>query len=310
MSDLALPTGVTRKKALFGFIDSVQVSDPHYIRLFDACPYLTRPSIPSRHPALTLFFFFTKFFSGPSKDYFLGFLPDTHPDYSARSTAQHSHLDRQIPEERTHALAKLLRGNASAFEVSRAVLNIVGSLFLRQPAFAEAGPVEVPDSVVHAAHGTLTVPGQLVDPLAAWRALRSRQCVEDFVADRIDADLVVPDVAHHFGAAAQGATRALLLLRSDKKEQLSLTDFRTCMLEAPIAESVVRVPSVETTVGGLFPQDDPLVPGRTIVKLNIAQAAKQSGDDRFLFGAGRDHRQCPFKPVLYKLAKDIQQLSQ
>lgn len=74
----------------------------------------------------------------------------------------------------------------------------------------------------------------------------------------------------------------------------------------PVVEAVLRVPIEPTTLDGVFPEDDPLLPGKTIIVAYVSEAAKETGDIQFVFGSGSDKRMCPFRNLFVSALESVQ----
>ena len=293
MSD-GLPEGVQRELALCGTLETITISDPDLIRRVSQSPDISRPASDSLPAFFSFYFKATKFYSATTGDYFVGFQNDARSCQETRTAAMHDALRGALTPERVAPLAELLKSDPSDAETIIGAVRFVAGLFVK----LDDGE-QVPDHIARAAAATFTDTLQLSNPINYLRARRARWAVEQYVARKVLNGMDVADVAHNFGAAAQGLSAALLLMKKSGKGK-SVKDL---LFESPVAEKVIRMPNCTTTLDGLFPQENPLQPRKSIIVLQIASAATATADDRFLFGTGVDVRQCPFKSVLFSFVE-------
>lgn len=289
-----LPKGVTRLQLPFGLVDLIKVTDPGLIRKLETSPDLTRAGESPVHPILSLFFKSTKFYNSAEDSHFVALLDDHRPDVQQRINLIRDKMSEKHSEQVVRDVSAAVHGSGSQIDVARACLRFIAPLFLR----LDAGE-DVPDNIIRASIATHTTIMQSLNPFSHWRAIAARRELEDYIAARALPGVSHTDAQHITGVTCQSVAEALLRLRN-KGEEVTFTEL---LLAMPINETSPRVPLRETTLGGLF--SDPLVPGRTIVQLQIGEAAKQTGDVRFLFGSGVDERQCLVKPFLFSIADDV-----
>ncbi|CAM9740579.1 unnamed protein product, partial [Hapterophycus canaliculatus] len=72
----------------------------------------------------------------------------------------------------------------------------------------------------------------------------------------------------------------------------------------PMTVQTPRIAIRDTTLDGLL--EKPAKANKTVFILQIRQAAAETKDSLFTFGAGVDERQCAFKFAFQKLMADLQ----
>lgn len=66
------------------------------------------------------------------------------------------------------------------------------------------------------------------------------------------------------------------------------------------------MPLRETTLGGLLPESDPAIPGKTVFFFSAGKAAEKTGCLFYTFGAGVPERSCAFMPYWKEFMTDLQ----
>lgn len=285
-----LPSGVKRTNVPFLLPDLVTISDPTIMRQLASSPDLTRAAEGQLPPVMSAFFLSTKYYSPVDEQFVTSLLGNEQQHRPQRRQDVQKQLARGLREDQIASLVALAKGNEKDFrKIEVACTKIVADLILPIPAGEE-----LPDDIANASWSTLKKPAEMVNPFNYFRARAGREKLENYVRGLLPNEEHICDFAQNLGAAGNGFAKAIVSMR-DMREP----DVRTHFCANPIVESVIRVPNTTTTLGGLFPEDKPLLPNKTVIVFAIAEAATQSIDDKFLFGAGIKTRECPFKGLFF-----------
>jgi hypothetical protein len=201
--------------------------------------------------------------------------------------------------------AQLLHQNASDAALASFGARLVARHFFSSP---------LPDAVVDAA--MLSITQGTPDPVIYVRSARAQNVVYDFVKDRVPADNV-EDVVHGIRSGADSVVAGLKAVRTGNRSVAAIGSASEADVGAKRSEGVVhalcaappvtQVPRIavgNSTVNGLLSK--PLVPDHTFILLSTGRAASSTDEsDMFLFGAGTNARQCPFKSYFMDLAEQV-----
>lgn len=221
---------------------------------------------------------------------------NVHHNAAQRSEETKSLLPEQLSAGQIERICKMIYGNESSRSVGKKCAKMFAEFGMPNGEF-----VELPDEIAGASFETLISVDQVRNIFLYLRARRARHKIMKYITTKYP-DLEYPvDVMHNLGAAAHGWSKAIIMIRELTKTQPNMEQeediSQKYFLKNPIIPFVLRVPIIRTTFDGVFPRDDPLIPGRSIVVCDIKEAAIMSNDVRFLFGTGVDERQCPFKDL-------------
>jgi len=113
------------------------------------------------------------------------------------------------------------------------------------------------------------------------------------------------DLAHPIFA---GSVHAVDCLREIVKDPDQDVELMMCRRKGT-TDKIPRMVTQNSTLGGLLPLDKPAIAGKTVVLLKIGDAAKETDDISYAFGAGpkgsRD-RYCAAKPAILEFLKAVQ----
>lgn len=290
-----LPAGVARGGIPFLVKDRVVVTNPDIIRRIAAHPDMARPAEVDFPKIFRTYFESTKFIHLPTNSYALPFQGDDRNERVNRRAVIEAQLSRGFSEEQIDRLVGLVRSNKSDLEVSMGCAKVVAQLILP---LGEGE--ELPDDVAKAAFQTITTFTDIFNPIKYIRGRMARKKTEDYCASLLPDEEHLEDYVHNLGAAAQGFGQAILSMR-----EMATDDSEKHFKDNPITNAVLRYPRRNTTLDGMFPEDNPLRVGESVAVLMISDAAKEAQDDLFLFGNGNEFRQCPFKGLFFNATADV-----
>lgn len=72
-------------------------------------------------------------------------------------------------------------------------------------------------------------------------------------------------------------------------------------------DTTLRIAAKRSTLGGLLPESDPALPGKTVISFAIAAAARETEDPLWALGTGTPVRACAAKPALLDFTHAVQQ---
>lgn len=113
---------------------------------------------------------------------------------------------------------------------------------------------------------------------------------DSILASLMPEEKYIEDYIHNLGFASHGLATALCSMR-----QMTTDDMQKHFEDNPVLPSVMRIARRDTTLGGIFPEDEPLIAQQSVIILKIGDAATEAQDDRFLFGSSLESRECPLK---------------
>lgn len=295
MSSKPLPEGIVRSSTPFLIPDSVTVTDPDLIRKIASHPHITRPAEAKLPWIFRTYFLATKFYYPPDSMFTVAQLGDGKSEQMKRRAIVEEQLRNGFTDLHIARLRELRNGTMDYPAVGAECAKIVADLILPLPQ-----GVQLPDHIARASFDTLTDFPDVFMPHKYLRARRARAMAERYIQSILPDEKYPGDYVHHLGAAAQGFARAVFSLRDLNDEKVL-----PFLCQHPMIPAIIRVPSCRTTIDGLFPDDQPLLPDHTLIVFQIGAAASKTNDDNFLFGGGIEPRQCPFKDLFFDTAERI-----
>eukprot|EP00904_Undaria_pinnatifida_P011760 jgi/Undpi1/7714/HiC_scaffold_23.g10187.m1 len=217
------------------------------------------------------------------------------PRYTKRRAYVAENVKDGVLEEDVKKIAYLMHTGAPQEELERAVVNGVNRRFYNK---------DVPDDIVESAGKTSDKLSDAIT-LGYFPAKCHRNKVLDFIEKNPEGLEGCPfaDFSHHIGAAVQLLTPSCQFLHKETDRTRPILDIFT-QNDMPMTVQTPRICIKDTTLGGLL--DKPAKAGKTVFILQIRQAAAETKDSLFTFGAGIDERQCAFKFAFQKLMADLQ----
>lgn len=292
-----LPKGIQRVSAIPMLLsDVVRVSDPEIIRKININPDVGRIGNSEPPWILKMFFRASKFFHPSSGMYHITQLDNGSFEQEQRRKAALHQVSVGFSKNQLDTLSGLVHSDKDLHTVTKESGQVMSSLVLSLPEGQK-----LPDDVAEANINTLNSITAVFNPIRYIRALRARGTVENYVQNQKPSEKYVGDFVHNLGASFQGFGRAMTQLRNAGQQ-----DALSFFCQNPIVPAVMRVPKVITTLDGIFPEDQPLIPGKTVIILEIGEAAKESKDPTFLFGPGSGNRECPIMNLFFKTAASVQ----
>lgn len=263
---------------------------------------------PRRLPWLFRWFFPKTLFYYPALSaWFLPFRADADPSYApCRAFLDKSFATPRDTSAAVSATADLVtdpKKRASDRELSDAAVRGIWAYSV------PADHTPIPDEHLAAAFAQV---GGITESFLPWKLLRdvprtaSLYAYADGVLKSLGLrgdgggateplpDAAVPDTAHVLFAIALNAPRVLRRVAELRPGE----DVRAALCALGPTESVVRMVTGDSTLGGLLPDGAPARRGRTMVVLNIRAAAAQTGDLAFVFSSGRGQRECAARGVV------------
>lgn len=294
-SSNTLPPGVVRKSMPFVTRDFVTISDPDLIRVVSSHSDIGRPASVTLPFLFRAFFHASKFYYPPEDSWAAVFQTDGEKEQSLRRQNTIDSLVKGFNQDQINRIEGLIKGNDDLPSLGVKCAKIVAEVIL---------PIsqgeELPDEVAKASYDTLKDFPDTFNPIKYLNGRRARATVENYVRKLLPNEKYPGDIAHNLGAAAQGFSAAIQLLQGKITHDVVPTLSKDAMIKG-----VLRAPLCNTTLDGLFPEDNPLIPGTSLIALDIGTAAAETEDASFLFGVGTNHRQCPFKSLFLDTVNDI-----
>lgn len=278
-------------------IDRINVTDPELIRKITAHPDVDRiHGVPTTDkPWWIKAYFPTTRFLDRSDDMFVPLTSTRDERYSGRRGYVEDKVKDGVSAEDVKKIAFLMHTKAPQEELERAVVNGVNRRFYGK---------DVPNEVVESAGKTCD---KLVDAVTSgyFPAVHHQGKVLDFIEANPDGlgGCPVADFSHHIGAAVQLLTPSCQYLLEEKNRNREVRDIFT-QDDMPTTIQTPRIALRDTTIDGLL--DKPAKKNWTVFILQIREAAAQTKDTLFTFGAGVDERQCAFKFAFQQLMADLQ----
>ncbi|CAM9334591.1 unnamed protein product [Ectocarpus sp. 12 AP-2014] len=217
------------------------------------------------------------------------------PNYEHRRTYIEEMVKDGVAEEDVKKIAYLMHTGAPQDELERAVVNGVNRRFFGR---------DIPADIVEHSSKTANTIGDALSS-GYFPTLRHQGKVMDFIEqnNELHQGCPVADFSHHIGAAAQLLTPSCQFLHKEKDRSRAILDIFT-QSDMPMTVATPRIAIKDSTLGGLLKK--PAKAKWTIFILNIRQAAAETKDSLFTFGAGVDKRQCAFRFAFQKLMADLQ----
>ena len=295
---------ITRKKALFGTIDIIEVFDEALIQRVESLPEVQRPGENDRKTPWIArnFLKYSIFRLLNRRDYSLGM--------SAEDQQRHQRIGRQFTPSWHRMESEMLREALfdmphEPMAVERALAVIWASRALEQSAIERDNGVS--DEIIRAGLAPLTAFGAVLDPVKVGAAWFAKRKLEKYLKPRLRRDVELADAVHNFCAILQAAAPALRAAARDVAKQSDFSEkFQQIVLDSPIIPQVLRVVNSKTTLDGLLKKKTK--PGKTMILLHIGKIANKNRDESYLFGTNSPSRQCPFKPLLYEMASNVSEM--
>eukprot|EP00171_Calliarthron_tuberculosum_P002800 IDg2800t1 len=109
------------------------------------------------------------------------------------------------------------------------------------------------------------------------------------------------DVAHSILASLINGPAVLREIAANPNEDASALFVRLGKVE-----EVLRMVTRETTLAGLVSPDRPVYPGTTMVRINIGQVTRETGDVAWAFGSGTERRRCAAEGEIIRFVRAVQ----
>jgi len=275
--------------------DVVFVSNPEHIRQIETSGEVDRVHKydTAALPWWVKFYFKATKFHDVTRDLWFCPLESTsNPSYYQRRAYLEAKVSIGYSEVDVHKIAELLTANVADEVLAYEMVQIVNRRFFEQ---------EVPLSITRAAKYTLQNLGEAIWPWKYRQGRKSQQQIMDYCARTLPPDVHILDVGHNIGEVVQATAGALRRL----KDNLDRPVEEIFTTHAPTPQ-VLRIAVKSSTFDGLLWL--PTQPGQTIILLKIGQAAAQTGDIFFTFGAGGTDRVCVFKGFFLNFMQDLQRV--
>lgn len=164
-------------------------------------------------------------------------------------------------------------------------------------------PDDIADAAANQTEGIL-------DSFKPWTVLRGKPALEKvykYVEESIVKDRGIPkesvvDFAH---AILAPFVNGPSVLREVARDPYKPTD--KLFTDLGKVEQVMRMTTRETTLGGMLPKNNPVLPRYTIVRVNISEASKETGDLAWSFGSGTTHRRCAAEDEILRYTHMVQE---
>ncbi|CAN0152582.1 unnamed protein product [Ectocarpus sp. 6 AP-2014] len=289
--------GYTRVDIPF-VIDRILVTDAELIRKIADHPDVDRVhGVPTKERPwwINAYFPATRFIDRQD-EMFVPLTSTSDPNYEHRRTYVEEMVKDGVAEEDVKKIAYLMHTGAPQDELERAVVNGVNRRFFGQ---------DIPADIVEHSSKTANTIGDALSS-GYFPTLRHQGKVMDFIEqnNELHQGCPVADFSHHIGAAAQLLTPSCQFLHKEKDRSRAILDIFTQQGDMPMTVATPRIAIKDSTLGGLLKK--PAKAKWTMFILNIRQAAAETKDSLFTFGAGVDKRQCAFRFAFQKLMADLQ----
>lgn len=178
---------------------------------------------------------------------------------------------------------------------------VLGALFVH--AMADRFGI-VPDEIIDASDAQTR---SIVDVFKPWVFIPARPALakiflytEKLLAERHqDKELEVEGVTDFSHPLMTPFTAGPKILKAiSQNPQLPADKLFT---ELALVEEVLRMTNRDTTLGGMFPEDNPIKARKTIIRFNINKACLETRDLAYAFGSGTDRRRCIAEPEILRL---------
>lgn len=161
------------------------------------------------------------------------------------------------------------------------------------------------DNVIENAHNQT---GSVTDAMIPWRrmsAARNMPKVYDFFHEELQGrglpKSAAVDVAHSVFASLINGPGVLREVAANPNEDAS-----DLFVRLGKVKEVLRMVTRETTLAGMVSPDRPVYPGTTMVRINIRNAARDTGDIAWAFGSGSSQRRCVAEGELIRFVRAVQ----
>eukprot|EP00172_Hildenbrandia_rubra_P001516 Plantae.Rhodophyta-Hildenbrandia_rubra.ctg2081.p1 GENE.Plantae.Rhodophyta-Hildenbrandia_rubra.ctg2081~~Plantae.Rhodophyta-Hildenbrandia_rubra.ctg2081.p1 ORF type:complete len:334 (-),score=72.81 Plantae.Rhodophyta-Hildenbrandia_rubra.ctg2081:241-1242(-) len=302
-----------RRLKFFNFIDVLWVSDPEDIRRLEASDKISRLHSEETKdiPAVARFVLQASMWFNPETDaWFMGMeAKDSikHPikrdvHYQKRISYIKDELRRGYTRDDVDDMVVLLKDEKKKnykLDVERKALQTVIGRFLKD------GGENLPDEFVKDTESTVSRPSQILNPITYQRGRRANLNVIRWLQKNMNPKGNLGDNAHNTHVTTKGFSRILLeYTKSDKFA--SPRDFLTAF---PAVKQLFRVATKDSKLENVLnkPLKNAMIPYKTIVVLDIERATKDTGNDLYMFGAGVEERQCPFKNFFFEFLDETKQ---
>lgn len=162
---------------------------------------------------------------------------------------------------------------------------------------------DIPDNIIKNCRSQLNEPTEALNPVKRVRAKRNVPKVYRFFEDAIKdeglpKERTVTTVGHGaFSAQFHGAP-ILKQLYKDPTQNVE-----RMFADMVRVKSVGRMVKKDTTFGGILKK--PAVAGKTIIKLDLINASKETRDHAWSFGRGTNYRRCLAEPAILEFVKAV-----
>ena len=277
-----------------GLIDLITVSNPDQIKQIETSGEVDRlHAYPTASlPGWVKFYFKATKFHDVDRDlWFCPFESKSNPTYQPRR----AYLEEKVaigyrPEDVQH-IAHLLKTNADDQTLTDSMVQLVNRRFFEQ---------DIPPDIMETAKHTLQNISETILPWNYLRGQRSQQQIMAYCSHALPKGVHLVDAGHNIGEVVQATAGAVKTLNAHLDQ--SIEEIFT--VHAPTAQ-VPRIAIEATTFNGLLSK--PTVPGQTVLIFKVAEAAAQTQDLLFTFGAGTPDRVCVFKDFFLSFMTDLQQ---
>lgn len=298
---------VTRRKFL-NCIDIITVEHPELIRRIESSGIVDRPHVQETRNVS----FFSRWFLDASKlhvqskdKWFLGMESvtqgklETDAGYQKRVEFLNEKLGEGFNAEDVKEMHEVIKGGTDE-ELFKKGIEIVNRRWLKE------GTV-IPDSIVKDTETTLKEQSQSFNPFKRFAGVKSTERVAEWVEQSMIPGGHVGDMNHSVHTASQSIA-PLLKEYTQRSKKGSLKDFLIEKLPVP---TLLRTATQASKLEGILkePLKEPMIPYRTMVIYDIGKAARSTKDDRFIFGAGIDARQCVFAKFFYDFVESLDKQS-
>lgn len=289
-----LPAGVKRTSLPFLLKDVVIVSDADLIRKIASDPDITRPGDAKLPWILKLIMSATQFYYPKEDRWHVSSLAPGQQNMEKRIRDVEEYLKQGFNEDQISRLVELVEGDRDEEYVRREAVKIVAEI-----TGAVRPGQKLPQEIADAAAEIMSFIPIGVGPGGYLRGRAAREKLENYSVDLLPEGSEIVDCVHNLATPTAFGSALVALRNTDS------TTPKSYFLNNPLLPVLYRLPKRITTVGGVFSQDAVLKP-ETLIILDLASAAKATQDDKFLFGAGLETRQCPFKSVFFDTMDKIQ----
>ena len=274
-------------------LDIIIVSDPDQIKKIensgdvDRLHFYETQSLPLW---IQLYFRSTKFHDDERDLWFCPFESSSNPKYLPRRAYLEEKTATGYSQDDVRKIARLLRTNASDDVLAHEMVQVVNKRFFE---------AEIPSEITEAAKYTVQKFSEAIFPWKYIKGVESQKKIMNYCQRNLSPDVHLLDVGHNIGEVVQTTVGSLKILKNNLNR--SVEDIFT---EYALTPQVPRIAVKASTFDGLLSY--PTTPGKTVLILQIAEAAAKTKDIWFTFSTGSSERACVFKEFFLNFMKDLQ----